>query len=327
MSDTEKPGSALEAVEAAASAADESAPEQEDSSSSAEQEQPQLSADAEESAIETPDEGSVSSEDNTESKGPLPFERHEAILAKARAETEAATKAYEDYKARVAWAENVNQSDVQQLQALTQELHADPIAFLRKLEREIAAHPHLGPQLKQPEQFKMPEPALVSQDGQPVWTAQQIQQIRDHDLATLRAEMSKQVTELQQGISQQAQVEQQRQALAEASQTSSAVLAEYREKPHFKDNEERIAQVYAEMSPEMQRRLGPIGSLEAAYSQVLLNEVLPAIEKSSKEKTLKNLKKKAAAATVEPGTAAGAGQAAPTNQKQIAQFLEELASS
>jgi len=320
MSDSEKPETALEAVEAAsAEPAGDVAAAPADSSSADEQELSPPEEDTEAASIEPSSEGPASEEGQ---RGPIPYDRHKAVLTKQRGEAEVAAKAFEDYRTRVAWAEQVDQGQYQQQQQLLQELNSNPIDFLRKLQREIEAHPHLGPQLQQPAAFQMPEPFLQSQDGKPVYTAEQAQQIRDHDQATFEARLAEQAQTLGARQDRLEQVEQQRMAVSQAAQTSAGIMTQMRQDPTFVKYEKDVQEAFAAM-PNRHREIGVQGALLEAYQQVIRTKVLPSLKKESKTETLNTLQKKAAAGTVNPSSGAAMASTRPRNQKELAKLMEE----
>lgn len=68
-------------------------------------------------------------------QGPIPFDVHHKALENAR------TKAVEEYRARVGWAEQISQQEYQQIRGLSQRLHTDPIAAISELIGELNQNP------------------------------------------------------------------------------------------------------------------------------------------------------------------------------------------
>jgi hypothetical protein len=68
-------------------------------------------------------------------QGPIPFDVHHTALENAR------TKAVEELRARVGWAEQIDPQEFQQVQHFVRTLQADPVAGLQQLMAEIRKNP------------------------------------------------------------------------------------------------------------------------------------------------------------------------------------------
>lgn len=123
--------------------------------------------------------------------GPIPFERHKAILEAERRDREA-------LQSRYAWAERVDPNQYAAMASWFQQAAADPVAFIQQLRQELDAHPQYGPRLKQsqqPQPVDGPPPAdLMAENGEGVYSAKQQAKrdewLRTQLLAEIRGELS-----------------------------------------------------------------------------------------------------------------------------------------
>jgi len=311
---------ALEAVEQAAQAHSDP-PSEEDVE---EQSQPEAQ-EAEAPSIKETSEGPAPEE----SQGPIPLDRHKAVLEKARKEREEAVQAVraelEDYRNRLSWAETFDLDGYQRQQELLQELSQDPIGFHQKLQRELEAHPHIGPQLKQatarPEPIK---PSLRSEDGtQQAYTASETQSLVEQALAQAKAEFAKQNHILVSELAKLQTADQERTRVSETTQYAGDVVSRFRQEvPGFQEHEVAIKEAFAKVpSAELQAR-GVEACLYKAALQVIYS---PQSQKAAEKKVTERLKKKAGAGTLEPGTQSSSDAKRPKNVKELAKFLEARA--
>ena len=106
-------------------------------------------------------------------KGPLPYDRHEAILRKTR-------EGYEQRLSKLSWAEPLDPSQVREAHALHQLWQSNPRALLAHLQQHFAGE-------------QLPQPDLRAEDGTPLYSQPQMvaaakaiaQQIVDERLGPL----------------------------------------------------------------------------------------------------------------------------------------------
>lgn len=103
------------------------------------------------------------------SAGPIPLDRHKAVLENARREAREAAE--RDWKQRFGWAERVPQNEAENGARLYQWLNQNPRAFMTWLQSQIGEAPQ--PLARQPEEA--PAPDLRAEDGTPVYSAPQLQ--------------------------------------------------------------------------------------------------------------------------------------------------------
>ncbi len=252
--------------------------------------------------------------------GPLPFERHKAILEAQRAESDAKWQ-------RVSWAEelvNAGKTPDQIREALQiyDGVGADPVDFLNRFHQQLETHPQYAPQVRswaarilgghkgqgQPTpQATDAEPQPDFQDqatGTPIfsatrlrewheWKARQDQATRDSDIAPLRDYVQKQQF-----------TEQVKQVWTDEENRTKAELEDMRTKPHFKENEKDVR---AFMEARQWK-----ASLQDAYIHVLTTKILPTLSATEQAKTLTELKTQAAAGnSVNPRAGAAVVPASP----------------
>lgn len=309
----DKPTTAKAAVEAAAAASGASG--QADSSPAvSEPSQPTSTpADATSQSV-SPEAGGGEGSAPVEG-GPIPLERHKAILEKARAEAE-------QIRQRYAWAESLNQDEVSRALGIFQDLNTDPLSFRERLQRELEAHPHLGPQLREPKQFEMPKPALLSQDGHGVWSAEQVQSIIEHANATAEARVARAEQQLLARLEGLEQRDRERVRYAEADRFSQAMVTELGQLPKFKDLESAIAKDFA-AAPAAQTSTP--GDARATLLSLYLKHYQSKVASDAKTQVLSEAGKKVAAGTVDPSAGAASSVQRPTNRKELVKFLKERA--
>jgi len=200
----------------------------------------------------------------------------------------------------------------------------DPIDHYRRLERELKAHPHYGPQLERPGKFEMPKATLRSEDGREVYDVGQLQQIRDYDQQQFSAQFAQQAQEIESLKAYLQQREMQQTQASRAEQTSSAIMADLRALPNFSDVEKDIAKELSD-HPEVIQQLGVQAAAYRAYVIAFKAKVLPKLKQAEKQDTLSTLQKKAAAGTVDPSQSGAAADKRPKNAKELAKVMKTMA--
>lgn len=159
----------------------------------------------------------VSGEAPPESAGPIPFDRHKAILEHAR--EEAARQAQDAARKQYGWVDGYQREQVEQAARLMAWYQQDPKSLVAYLQQQLPKDPE-GP----------PQPDLRAEDGTPVYSAPQLQKLLEFQRAQLAQEYGP--------VKQQVQAAQMREsAFLQAQRT----LAAAREKwPLFTDLEEDI---------------------------------------------------------------------------------------
>jgi len=109
--------------------------------------------------------------------GPIPYDRHKAILERTRDEVRSqAEKALRD---KLGWAERYQPDEVEQASRLYQWMRQDPNGYLAYLQGQMAT--------QKPEE--PPSPDLKAEDGTPVYSAPQMQKLLDWKTKQLQQQM------------------------------------------------------------------------------------------------------------------------------------------
>ena len=318
MSDTEKPASALEALENAASPD----PEPSDSSSDDSQSQPETTHEA---ATDASSDGTVA-EPDVAAEGEPPQERWKDILANARtkARDEASTEAQTQFDSQYGWAKTFDRNASERATSRVQQLDQDPIAFYRALQREIEAHPHLGPQLREPAKAELPQPSLQSADGRSAYTADEVNAFVEARVAQAQSELASQFQGVQANLDRLTQADTGRVQQQENQQLVTRITGQLRALPHATEHEPEIMKAIAAI-PRDQFHANPELASYQAYLSVLQSVIEPKLGKQQKAKLRSEIQKKAGAATVDPSAATPTGTSKLKNRKDIAAFLKAKA--
>lgn len=248
-----------------------------------------------------------------ETRGPVPYDRHEAAVRNAR------EQARKEVAQQFAWANGLDPERVQRSLALAQRLDQDPRSFAQQLVQELGKG-------DEPEEA-LPEPDLRADDGRTAYSAQQMTKwwgVKEKQL------VNRLMGELKPIIEDHKRQQAQRQTegiVAEGRKTIKGALEHARTLPHFKENEEAISKKMDAINPEVLNRVGIVAAMYMAYNAVLSETVLPNIE-STVEKRLRETQQKqahAAAGSVRPSTSQpSVTPAKPTNVNQLARHMEKL---
>ena len=221
-------------------------------------------------------------------RGPIPYDRHEAVLRKAR----------EQYS----WLdEHGDQQTVQQKLAILRRAEQDPAGFLR----DFAAAARLNPQ----EMFQpaappapppaAPEPDILLENGQMTYSNERLQQLLAFQQQQLEQRFNRELAPIKQ---ERAVTQMQQQALTRAQQQLSGA----QQWSGFAENKTEIGAFL---------RANPTASLSDAYIAVVPAKLAEQAQKAGTEayqKALSDLQQKAgAASTLAPRTSGNASQTAP----------------
>ena len=272
---------------------------------------------------------------------PIPFDRHEAILAKAREEATAAQaaaieSARREVFSKYAIPENVDPAQYQRLSDIATELYTNPVAFLQKLATEIQQHPQHAATLRSWAGQALstgradgaaadPQPTadLQYSDGSARYSPERMTELlawqRRQTLRELRAELAP----LQEGVNTYQEQQRYEAAKANASSFAQTTYAALAQLPDFEKHKAEIAKHVAAIQipadatvPQAQAIL----HLEAlnAYNRI----VLPTLQDAGRRQAIADLESRARAATRSPH---GTGAANPVKDKTPKRFGEALA--
>ena len=227
------------------------------------------------------------------SAGPLPYERHKAILEKARAE--ATAKAREDaereYRSKYGWAERYQPQEVEMSSRLYQWLQADPRKFMEWLGTQIGEP--VGRSAAPPQANEPPAPDLRAEDGTPVYSAQQLQKFMEWREQKLQSS----VESIQRKLADREEKDKARQTAWTAKQSASGLLKYAREKwPAFKDLEPDVLKAMQD---------NPRLSFHDAYIRVFSENGTPKLREQWSAEYQGTLATKQNASTAPPGRPTG----------------------
>lgn len=237
--------------------------------------------------------------------GPLPYERHKAILDGAYKERDTLRQQFDQYKQQHGWVESVPREHWQMMSALTNKLAKNPLGFTDELMAQLMTNPQYTSYLRSlgarllgngrgaPQE---PGPDLDYGEGRTGYSAAQMQKLREWDRQRLASEFDQKLQPLlQDQQDRQKQQEWQRygKELAQrADQTASVIYQRALKWPHFEEIKKDIA---ALMTQHQEMELGD------AYAYVMQTKVLP----SYGQRAVTSATAKLAAGTDAPGRAAG----------------------
>jgi hypothetical protein len=262
---------------------------------------------------ETPPETAVAA---AEVKGPIPFDRHEAILKNARVKTE----------------QEVTQRFQQQYGPhveLGSRIQADPVGTVVQLVNELSEHPEYGSHVisalartlgarrglkAQTAADEAPQPDLVTQDGTiQAYSADRLAEIRAYDRQQILKEVDARLTPFQQREEQQLIRERHEAAVKDANTRMAKVLEPFRALPEFKENQTAIA---AKTKALMDDGHDPQTALGLAVANILREVVLPTKTAQSRNELVAQAVAKSTGSTTVPGQTPAAPAKRPTSMAE-----------
>lgn len=218
------------------------------------------------------------------SAGPLPYERHKAILEKAR--HDAASAAEREWRQKFGWAERYQPDQVENGTRLMAWLNRDPAGFMSWLRQQGVDDTPIAKQSEGP-----PQPDLRAEDGTPVYSAPQMQ-------ALLEWQMRQHVEPLRRQLSARDEKERLTQTAREAkAQASSLYQTAKASWPAFADLEPTMLQAM---------QSDPSLSFQDAYIRAFAAEGPSKLQTQWTTNLHATLARKADASTPTPGKQTGA---------------------
>jgi hypothetical protein len=268
---------------------------------------------------------SQSTEEWDPSAGPLPYDRHKAILENTR--TRAREEAQHAIQQQYGWALSVGPEHFQSITNLARQWANDPVSFVLGALDDLVGSPEYAPQLRshvakilasrpgggtgQPRpaaQTEEPQPDIVV-DGYSWYSAAKLAE-RDRWLSN---QLLTQVRQELQPLREDIESRQSRDAIVAATQAAnefaSRTLADMNKLPYFKEQKAEIERVFRSMPPMPDQQVGQ--AIRDAYIQVLATKVLPTLNSTAKSELLSSLNQKAAASARNPGNGSVAVAARP----------------
>lgn len=269
----------------------------------------------------TPTAGANPITDSTE--GPLPFERHKAILEGVYKERDKFKTDLETYRQQHGWAESVPREQLEQMAEWYGRYQGDPGEFLEKAYQEALQHPIHGATVKS-RVGKMLASMRASQAvekieaGIPVmdetgkvvartFTDAQIEQLLEQKLTE---RFGKELDPLRQDL----QTRQQKDKQAALNARADAELKHAESWHGYTEHKAEIAKVF---------KANPQYSLQDAYLDVLHRVILPGLNTKAQGQVLSDLQQKATAQTVHPGAPSGTAKPKFKNFEEAFTYYEK----
>jgi hypothetical protein len=257
------------------------------------------------------------------SLGPIPVDRHKAILENTR--TRAREEAQQALQEQYGWALNVGPQNFQALTQLASQWANDPVNFVLGALDDLVASPQYAPALRshvakllarrpqsgngaQPVELTEPQPDIVV-DGHRWYSAEKMQE-RDRWLANkLLTDLRTEMAPLREDMAARQERETIEAATHAANRFASDTITTMNRLPYFKEQKAEIEKVFRAMPPMPDQLVGQ--AIRDAYIQVLTSKVLPTLSNAAKSDLLSSLNQKAAASVRNPGNGAVAVAARP----------------
>lgn len=248
-----------------------------------------------------------------DTKGPIPFDRHEAILRGAYTERDAAQKALQEHQQKYGWADQFYQNPYGFVENWLDQLVGMPQfeqQVLAKAARMLQSRRGHAAATEEPQ----PDVPIVDGNGTvtgQTYSAAQLKKWREWDWQQKQAGLDQRLQPLEQ---MQKSLEQ-REVMAaiqhQSDQHATATLTKMRQQPWFKEHEAAIKQYFA-----ANEHYGD--NLAAATLDYFNEQVLPTIGRNAETKVLETLTTQAAGGTVSPS------QSSATQKPKFKDFGEAL---
>jgi hypothetical protein len=285
-------------MEAAFTASEESSPSAPDVSTESSTPDPVAAVPESPAATDTAPPPSDTGAVPEKAPGPIPFDRHQAVLAAERA--------------KHAWAEKYGAPEaIQQRLAVTEWAERDPVGFLRTYAanqgidlQQLMPQPAAPP----PPVEEAPQPDILLENGQTTYSHEQLQKLLSFERRQMQQQFSQELAPIKQ---ERAVSQLQQQALGHAKQQ----LATAATWPGFKEHE-------ADMKAFL--KANPTATLNDAYINVVPAKLAAQVESaktSAYQEALTTLTTKAGAASIPAPRTAGT-PATDTSSMSLRDHLE-----
>lgn len=245
--------------------------------------------------------------DSTDS-GPLPFERHKAILEGVYKERDKYKTDLEAYRQQHGWVESIDRDQLAQMADWYGRYQGDPGEFLEKAYQEALSHPIHGATVKSRvgkmlASMRQQQAVETIEAGIPVMDANGQIVARTYTDAQIKQLINQEFTERfgkeLDPLRQDLLTRQQRDQTTQIQQRASAELKKAESWHGFTEHKAEIQKVF-KANTQM--------SLQDAYLDVLHRVILPSHDAKAQGKVLSDLQTKATAQTVHPGTPSGSAK-------------------
>ena len=262
-------------------------------------------------------------------RGPIPYDRHEAILKKAREDAAAESAArFSQYQG----LDHMTPDQWGAVSGLMTRLASSPLDTIGELLDEMGQNPANARQLQQwisqrfpaPAQMSAPvaaqQPAPVHEDPMPQpdseggYTTAGLAKLLAWQSRQTMAEMTKATAPLQSELSRMKSERDHRELVTQANEYATNLLSEVAALPGFRENQAAIKQRFLQLRFP---KGTPNGDITAALYKCYLDIALPTFAQSAKQTMLNTLDHKAKATTTTPqGRTAAAPTAKPKGLRE-----------
>ena len=252
----------------------------------------------------------VESTDSTR-EGFIPRARFDEVNTRMQ-RAEASAKEFQRYRTQLEAMERAQRDPVSYALELMEELgnHPDHSKALRSQAGRLLR----AARLQTPPEDAEPGPDLQADNGELVYSARQQQAwAKWHDRQS-EAALNARLQPLEQSQTEQQQKALAMQVQAEAHDWARNTLTERRQWPHYKDHERDIKQRMVDH---------PDWSDERAYIDLLQTDILPNLSKTEQTKVLSDLKQKATAGAVNPGSPTGGHAFKPKSFREALEYFND----
>jgi len=240
---------------------------------------------------------------STAQKGPIPFDRHEAILKNAR------EKAAQDVVQRM-------QGEYGPAIQLQQRLSSDPIGTLTQLIDEAVQHPEIGQHIVSQlartlgaRRKQQPDLTPIDTEVGQVYTAEQVQALVAQQVAERVAPLEQ---DRQTRVAEQVAARERQQTV----QTVTTRLSEWRKQPGFAEHE---ADIQTHQKAYVESGMDPWSALGLAYAKVVQEKVVPKVQADTTNQFRQTAAQKVAASSSDPNRVAPILSARPKSFREALQ--------
>ena len=247
-------------------------------------------------------------------RGPIPYDRHEAVLTKARNDHARALEQERAKAEQYSWLRpyidaGLNPERLTYLVQMGAKFAGDKRGFLDALADDPAvqewAAARAAQQAKATQEDAEPQPDAVDQrTGEAYYSPAQQRVWGEWNRRQLRGETEALVKPLLTEREERLAREKTEAEFAEAHEQASSLFGRYKSLPHFMENLPAIRAKYDEL-PRGQKDLG------YAYSLVMQDVVLPTLSQKEQDHVVADMKRQAHAASLNPKGAAPSESARP----------------
>ena len=248
-------------------------------------------------------------------RGPIPYDRHEAILKKQR---EDAAAQHAAHLAQYSGLDRMSPDQWGAASGLLTELARSPLDVIGRLLDELGENPATARQLHawQAQRFPVPAqpaaapvaaraPASVEEDPMPApdadggYTQAGLSQLLAWQSRRTLADLKKANEPLQAELTRMKSERDHRELLTQANDYATNLLTEVSALPGFRENQAAIKQRFLQLRFP---KGTPNGDITAALYRCYLDVALPLVAQSAKQNVLTTLDHKAKAQTTSPGS-------------------------